>query len=207
MIRWRQVALQRCADNADEPAEIVRELTPGDIGAAEDVWYPALIALLHPLLQVGTPRSDLPEHKHWEWQRKAQRFYGAAGYEFWGTQAAGEMQGMMLANVNEVCRTPVQAGAPLAYVDYLATAPWNLRALTPTPKLRGVGRLLLEAAVGMSRESGFAGRIGLHALPQAESFYRDMCGMTDMGEDPNEYDLRYFEMTEAQATVSHPSKT
>ena len=51
----------------------------------------------------------------------------------------------------------------------------------------------------MSRQSGFAGRVGLHSLPQAEPFYRDVCGMTDLGEDPNEYDLRYFEMTEAQA--------
>ncbi len=43
------------------------------------------------------------------------------------------------------------------------------------------------------------GRIGLHSLRQAESFYRDTCGMAGLGEDPNEYNLPYFEMTEAQA--------
>ncbi len=92
-------------------------------------------------------------------------------------------------------------GKPLVYVDYIATAPWNLRSLTDTPRYRGVGKVLIEAAITFSRDCGMGGRIGLHALPQAESFYRDTCGMTDLGEDANEYDLRYFEMDESQVAA------
>lgn len=43
---------------------------------------------------------------------------------------------------------------------------------------------------------GFGGRIGLHSLPQAETFYRDW--MTDFGRDPQHQGLRYFEMSESQ---------
>lgn len=130
---------------------------------------------------------------------KAQRFYGEAGYEFWGVTVAGDMQGMMLVNVSEVCRVPAQSGAPLIYVDYLATAPWNLRSLTPAPRFGGIGRALIRSAVEVSKANGFAGRIGLHALPKAADFDRDTCGMTDLGADPDEHDLPYFEMTELEA--------
>lgn len=128
---------------------------------------------MHPLLLSGVSRRDLPEYKHWEWTQKAQRFYSEVGYEFWGIQANGDMQGMMLININNVCRAAPQTGAPLVYVDYLATAPWNLRALTATPTLRAIGRTLISTAIRASQNNGFAGRIGLHSLPQAESFYRE----------------------------------
>jgi len=75
------------------------------------------------------------------------------------------------------------------------------RGSTPTHK--GIGTVLVAAAVQLSIDEGNKGRIGLHSLPQADSFYRDRCGMTDLGPDAS-YDpkvpLRYFEMTEAQAT-------
>lgn len=40
------------------------------------------------------------------------------------------------------------------------------------PRLRGVGTALVTAAVALSEDEGFKGRIGLHSLPQAEDFYR-----------------------------------
>src|SRR5258706_1341 len=78
-----------------------------------------------------------------------------------------------------------------------ATALWNRFRLVPEPQFKGIGRLLLAAAISLSVSEEFAGRIGLHALPQAESWYRDVCGMTDLGIDGT--GMRYFEMTEAQA--------
>jgi hypothetical protein len=54
-------------------------------------------------------------------------------------------------------------------------------------------------AVQWSIDLGFKGRIGLHALPQADAFYRDVCGMTDLGQDPAYHSLRYFEFSEQQA--------
>ena len=42
-------------------------------------------------------------------------------------------------------------------------------------------------------------RIGLHSLPQANGFYANTCGMTDLGADLDHRGLRYFEMTPEQA--------
>ena len=46
---------------------------------------------------------------------------------------------------------------------------------------------------------GFKGRIGLHSLPQSNNFYANKVGMTDMGQDEEYQNLRYFEMTPEQA--------
>ncbi len=63
---------------------------------------------------------------------------------------------------------------------------------------RKAGDLLLRAAILLSRETGWEGRVGLHALPQAESFYRDR-HMSDLGIDSAYQGLRYFEMTPEQS--------
>jgi len=56
------------------------------------------------------------------------------------------------------------------------------------------------SAVSLSYELEFNGRLGLHSLPQSESWYRDVAGFSDV-----EYDapkrMRYFEVTEAQAAA------
>ena len=58
--------------------------------------------------------------------------------------------------------------------------------------------------MALSEELEFHGRIGLHSLPQANGFYADTCGMTDLGADPDYEGLRYFEMTpeDAQAFIA-----
>jgi hypothetical protein len=53
--------------------------------------------------------------------------------------------------------------------------------------------------VEASLEAGYHGRIGLHSLRQADGFYRDSCGMTDLGPDSEYFNLRYFEMSDTQA--------
>jgi hypothetical protein len=63
-----------------------------------------------------------------------------------------------------------------------------------------VGKVLLQAAIAMSDEEGFKGRIGLHSLPQAETFYSNI-GMTNCGIDVSYENLRYFEMTPEQAAA------
>ena len=67
------------------------------------------------------------------------------------------------------------------------------------PRYHGVGSILIKAAVALSEDSEFHGRIGLHSLPQANDFYANTCGMTDLGIDPDYEGLRYFEMTPEQA--------
>ena len=56
---------------------------------------------------------------------------------------------------------------------------------------------LIRAAIAVSEEEEFRGRIALHALPQSEAFYTKF--MEDLGIDPSMERLRYFEMTEEQA--------
>jgi len=55
-------------------------------------------------------------------------------------------------------------------------------------------------SIHLSIEEEFQGRIGLHSLPQADEWYRNSCGMTDLGRDHAIQDLRYFEMTPEQAS-------
>ncbi|WP_228039823.1 hypothetical protein [Nodosilinea sp. LEGE 07088] len=81
---------------------------------------------------------------------------------------------------------------PLVYVEYLASAPWNRRLLENPPYLIGVGRALLLFTRQRSVELGYGGRVGLHALPGAEAFYRRY-DMPDYGSDPDKDGLVYFE--------------
>jgi hypothetical protein len=78
-------------------------------------------------------------------------------------------------------------------------APWNLRVLSNTPRFGGIGVRLIEAAVRLSLDEGFHGRVGLHSLPQSEAFYRDTCWMVGLGADASYQDLPYYELTREQA--------
>ena len=149
----------------------------------------------------GVPAEDLPEHSHWRWERKWRAATGAS--RFFGIEHGGEMQGLMAVRLDKQCRLPEQTGLPLVYVDYLAAAPWNdavlLARIGEFPRLSRVGSALLGSASRLSRANGWEGRIGLHGLPQAARFYRERCGMTDLGADADYEGLPYFEMTAAQA--------
>ena len=92
--------------------------------------------------------------------------------------------------------------AQIVYVDLLATAPWNRPILVDEPVYKGVGGALLVAAITVSREQGLHGCIGLHSLKEAESFYRDVVQMTDLGieQEGDHKGLRYFELPKSQAT-------
>jgi hypothetical protein len=109
----------------------------------------------------------------------------------------------MTVNTIKRCRLPQQMNKHLVYVEYLEVAPWNRRAVTNAPRYKGVGTVLMAAAIQLSLDEGNNGRIGLHSLPQADTFYRDVCQMTDLGPDATypSYPLRYFEMTAEQASA------
>jgi len=90
---------------------------------------------------------------------------------------------------------------PVLYIDYLETAPWNLRTPTNNPHFFGVGTVLIAEAVRISKRRKSAGAIGLHSLPQAEVFYAGKLGMTRIGPDPEYYDLSYFEFDRESAVT------
>jgi hypothetical protein len=120
-------------------------------------------------------------------------------YPTFAIHVGGKLQGMMQVYLTKTARAPGQEGKPLVYVEYLEAAPWNSPMSCGQPIYRGIGSILIKAAIQCSYEEEYKGRIGLHSLPQAEVFYRDTCRMTDFGQDAKHHNLRYFEMTPDQA--------
>jgi hypothetical protein len=155
-----------------------------------------------PLFDAAAPENR-PEDAHWEWAAKAlQALQNPLNYELFGIEADARTQGMMLVlKGGPKCfsRHPEHPRAPLVYLDFLATAPWNRPSMTAKPVYKGIGRVLFMAAVSLSIEEEFAGRVGLHSLPGAEAFYRNQLNMTDMGKDDAYQNLRYFELSSTQA--------
>lgn len=64
-----------------------------------------------------------------------------------------------------------QGDGPLVYLDYMAVAPENRDRESGPRQLRGCGSEILRLARYRSRQLGYEGRVGLHSLSTAESFY------------------------------------
>ncbi len=165
-------------------------------------WKPIFEARLNELRRKGPVTAAIAgEHNvqdsHWQWAQKVEQRREGLAWASFAVEADGVTQGLMFARMDAFAQEPSQLNKPIVDIDLLATAPWNRPQLTDQPQFKGIGRLLLAAAISLSVSEEFAGRIGLHALPQAETWYRDVCGMTDLGIDGTK--MRYFEMTEAQA--------
>lgn len=171
-----------------------------EVVAANLSWKSELQNALWRRTAEKTPTHH-PEHSHWDWQKKYDATKDLLIYQMLGVKCAGEMQGLILLRTgNRFCRMPSQYGKGLVEVMFLATAPWNTPSITEEPRYSQVGTVLLASAIQISMDLEFSGRIGLHALPQAEKWYSGRCGMTDLGPDPNYNDLKYFEMTPEQAS-------
>jgi hypothetical protein len=167
---------------------------------AEVSWSPYRLQAIRRYLTSGLS-GPLPQHCHWSWAQKALTFEPAVHAVF-AIEAANEVQGLMWLCLRDYrARLAPDFGKSLVYVNYLESAPWNTREYTADTRFKGVGTLLLEAAVLRSRKDGFEGRIGLHALPQSEAFYSGACGMCKLGIDAADGDLTYFEFTSAAATA------
>ena len=168
-------------------------------------WLSYLSQAVADALARGIPRYDLPEHKHWEWERKARAM--TAGSTAFTIEANGEAQAVMIVRTDKTCRLSVQFREPMVYVDYLASTPWNLAGLVPIPRYSQCEISMVDAAIRHSVAIGFKGRIGLHSLQDAEGFYRDKLLMHDLGVDTAYEDLRYFEMTERDAAIFLAGRT
>ena len=183
------------------PAVLVETIDESHLRCIETAWMPVLIRRVKELVDQGEPRQAWPQSWHWDWRAKMDRINGLLAFRTFALLCQGEVQGLMQINTaRNVCRLPVQAGKHLAYVDYVETAPWNRRTIVAEPRFGGVGVVMIRVAIEISQDEGFHGRVGLHSLPQSESFYSAACGMTDLGIDGTKENLRYFEMTSEQAT-------
>jgi len=165
-------------------------------------WKPIFDARLAELRAKGELTLEVVgdhnlQDAHWEWVQKRLERRDMMAWSSFAVEAEDVTQGLMFVRMDTFAREASGRGKHIVEIDLLATAPWNRFRLVPQPQFKGIGRLLMAAAISLSVDQEFDGRIGLHALPQAESWYRDVCGMTDLGTD--ETQMRYFEMTRAQA--------
>lgn len=194
------VALLNGADNKPVDAELWDAITDKQLADWEGAWTPELFSVLKKLQQAGVPLNQWPQERHWDWRKKAKSFQQYLSFPCVSLMCDKMTQGMMILDTTtKRCLIPAQAGRHLAYVEYVEAAPWNRRDLGfNPPRYKGVGSLMLRAAIEYSKDCEFEGRIGLHSLPQADDFYSKI-GMTDLGHGHGNYPkLRYFEMTTEQ---------
>lgn len=195
-----KVHLIQRSDGALVEAELV-VVEPPDLGVIEGSWGPERARLLARLRATNVDRAEWPESLHWNWDRKAPELALLASQGA-GIVCRDEWQGAMLVKTTpHVARLGSEQGKPIVYIDYLEAAPWNwrVRALGEEGRYKGVGSVLFREAVETSVREEFHGRVGLHALPQAEPFYEKVCGMTPLGRDPQKQNLLYFEFSREQA--------
>ena len=194
------IHLFNVARGESEPAELWDAITEQQLADWEGAWVPELLKAVQRLSRAGVERKHLPQSRRWNWRKKVVALQGMLAYPGFSIVCDGLTQGMMIVDtVKKRCRLDSQKGQHLVYVKFVETAPWNRGELFDPPRYRGIGSILIRAAVTLSEDSEFHGRIGLHSLPQANGFYANTCGMTDLGADPNYQGLRYFEMTPEQA--------
>ena len=197
------VHLLDIATNEPVEAELFDEVTIDHFLETQREWRPVVVEAANLMVKKGLPRESIPRHFHWDWSSKEADLRVLA-FSFFGINCGGKLQGLMkLETAGRSCRLAAQEGKPLIYVDYLETAPWNIKALMQAlgkrPRFGAVGTRLIEAAVRKSLEEGFKGRVALHSLSTSERFYLNSCGMTAVGRDPEEQDLLWCEFTPEQA--------
>lgn len=178
----------------------------GDLLDAESAWTPARYTMIKRLHEGGIPRKQWPQHWHWNWVQKllSRGEFDIGGalsvHRLMGIHGADAWQGLVLCTAIGHQTRLLKEGRDLLYVDYLESAPWNLKVdlLGQESRYRGAGQQLVELSLRLSEALGLRGRLGLHALPQADRFY-GRCGFTDLGEDSDYQGLHYFEMNEQHA--------
>ena len=196
-----QVFLRHRASGQYVPATLIDGVSKEEVDGAEKIWRPIIIAAVTQMETEKRPREHRPQHAHWDWRKKHEAVADILAYQMLGVECEGEMQGLMLLKTaGKFSRLESQKSKGLVYVSFVEAAPWNSPLIVPEPRYSQVGTVLLATSIHISIDLGFKGRIGLHALPQAESWYATCCEMTDLGSDQDYRNLRYFEMSPEQAT-------
>lgn len=194
------VLLRHRASGQYVPATLIDGVSKAEVEGAEKVWRPFIQEAVTLMEAENRPRELRPQHAHWDWRKKHQLTEGLLAYQTLGVECEGEMQGLiLLKTAGKMSRIANQKSNGLVYVSFIETAPWNSPIIVPEPRYSQVGTVLLAAVIDISVDLGFKGRVGLHALPQAESWYATHCEMTNFGPDAAYQNLTYFEMTSEQA--------
>lgn len=197
------IYLIRSSDGAAVEATLLGGLKPANLELVERVWSIKRQEMLRALLVGKVDQTQWPQSLHWNWGNKAAEL-NLLAYQGWAIECDGDFQGVMMVElVGHTADHEEDRGKPLLYIEYLESAPWNwnCRQLGQVRKYRGIGQILFQKAVELSQEEGFHGRVGLHALPQAEGFYEQACGMTRFGPDPDKQRLVYYELSRGAAAA------
>ena len=209
-----QVFLMNRVTGEFEAAELFHGIDETTLSHIEGRWRPMFEFRRAQAKASGKSMSDInAEDGHWNWGSKALAAISDPFlYDIFALECGGNTQALLLickGSTDCFSRHPEHLKADMAYVEFLATAPWNRPRLVAEPIYKGAGRVLIGTAVNLSLEEELGGRIGLHSLPGAEDFYRDAIGMTDLGVDADgpHKGLRYFELPESQVadflTIKH----
>lgn len=191
--------LLRAANGHFIEAVLHERIDAGYALRADDDWQGLLVAAEQRAVANGGVVPVL-EHGHWKWADKVKASSHLLSCPTLAVECEGQAQGLMLVMTDgHFGKLPSEAGRPLVYIVFLATAPWNLPAIVGQPRFTGVGFALLYAAIQMSLDADFKGRIGLHSLPQAEAFYERQ-GFQCLGADPDKQGLKYYELSSHAAS-------
>jgi hypothetical protein len=144
----------------------------------ETIWKGILLA------------TEQPD-RFWMWDYKLRQSNRDQRFEAYAVEVDDLTQGLMLLET-QWHRSQTPQRHRLVYIEAIASAPWNRRNLEDPPYIRGVGRALLLFARQRSVALGYGGRVGLHALPGVEGFYRQN-QMPEFEPDPEKDGLVYFE--------------
>jgi hypothetical protein len=187
------------ADGSRIEGELFEGISETNLDHFERLWRPKLEDLLRETIKRRAQGEECYDgiDARWPWRKLVERANGDLSLKHFAIEAEGETQGLMLLSL--VYRSRIEPGQHIVYVDRLAAAPWNRKSKIVAQRLRPVGLLLIRHAIGTSLSEGFCGRVGLHSLPGAVSFYRDRIAMKSFGPEPAHEDLEYFELSAAQA--------
>ncbi|MDB5800601.1 MAG: family N-acetyltransferase [Rhodocyclales bacterium] len=201
-----RIFLLHTESGAETEGELWDKITDQQLHDWESQWVPALAFGVQRLQKARTHNSKWPPSSTWDWREKIAAVRDATfSHSSFCVMCDGQTQGLIILDSSgrpeRRCRIENQRSKDLLYVELVEVAPWNRKEFHQTPRYRGVGGLLIAAAIQKSQEEGFKGRLGLHSLPLANSFYANKCGMHDLGGDSDNDGLRYFEMTPGQASA------
>ena len=181
---------------AFEPAAL-SAIEEQDLECYRTRWRPLIDAKIQELKRTDSfTRESLAkfsiQDEHFDWPEKCLERAEQLAWPSFALRCGGQTQGMMYVNLLQTSQIPGHEKQPLVYVDLLATAPWNRSRLVGDSRYGGVGVVLMTEAVLLSIDEEFAGRIGLHSLPQSDGFYETKLGMTGLGK-LGRHPLNYFE--------------
>ena len=185
------------------PATFYYEVTETQLIEAESQWKPIRLFAAEKLRKSGKDAGEICQciqHVRWDWANKAACLVQASlAQKCFGIKLGQKWQGLIMIDL-AMHRTQIQAdfGKPIVYVEFLETAPWNIKGLVEEPFYGLTGQILMRAAIRLSIAEGFSGRVGLLALPQAEGFYKNKIGMQCV-EGAGSQRMEHYELTQVAA--------